>query len=89
MPSSGNFRWDKLGFTLADYDRRLAEQDGHCAVCTARPKTRRLHVDHLHGTKIIRGLLCMRHNRFTAITGVTPDELRAMADYLERAMDPK
>lgn len=79
-------RWAALGFTLADYNRLLAAQDGHCAVCSSTPKKRRLHVDHLHGTKIVRGLLCMRHNRFTAIVGVTPVELRAMADYLERSL---
>jgi len=61
--------------TPAEYDAKLAEQDGHCALC---PETRgdagsRLHIDHNHncctGTgracgKCNRGLLCGPCNRF-------------------------
>ncbi len=46
-----------------EYDRLLAEQDGHCALCPSVPKTRRLDVDHDHPTGQIRGLLCHRCNR--------------------------
>jgi hypothetical protein len=44
------------------YDRLLAEQDGHCALCETTPKTRRLHIDHDHATGRVRGLLCFRCN---------------------------
>jgi Recombination endonuclease VII len=52
-----------LGVDQEDYDRMLAEQDGHCALCPNEPKTRRLHVDHDHKTGAVRGLLCYRCNR--------------------------
>lgn len=67
-----------------DYDRMLAAQDGHCALCPNTAGTRRLHIDHDHRTMRVRGLLCFRCN--TALRGyMTPEWLRAAADYLERA----
>lgn len=46
-----------------DYARLLEAQDGHCALCPATPKTRRLNIDHDHRTMKVRGLLCHRCNR--------------------------
>ena len=67
------------------YDRLIAEQDGGCAICHRPPATRRLHIDHDHKTGKVRGLLCFTCNRFLCMGGVTPDRLRAAADYLERS----
>lgn len=53
----------QLGVTDDDYARLLDAQGGHCALCPATPKTRRLHVDHNHATGAVRGLLCHRCNR--------------------------
>jgi hypothetical protein len=53
----------RVPITADEYDRLLAVQDGHCALCPNKPKTRRLHVDHDHRTGRIRGLLCHRCNR--------------------------
>jgi hypothetical protein len=53
----------QLGVTDDEYARLLAAQDGHCALCPNRPKSRRLHVDHDHATRQVRGLLCHRCNR--------------------------
>lgn len=69
--------------TDAEYDQRLAEQGGGCAICGTPPKTRRLAVDHDHKTGAIRGLLCHRCNR-TLAAWVTPAWLRHASDYLER-----
>ena len=55
------------------YEETLSAQDGHCALCSAVPDGRRLHVDHSHdccpcvGTrytcgKCVRGLLCDQCN---------------------------
>jgi len=41
----------------------LKAQGGGCAMCGKPPKNRRLHIDHDHKTKIIRGLLCYYCNR--------------------------
>lgn len=50
------------GLEAGDYDRLLALQGGRCAICRARPKTKRLAVDHDHKTGVVRGLLCSRCN---------------------------
>jgi hypothetical protein len=87
-PPDGNVSsaWKKLGFTLAEYNRRLEAQAGGCAICGKPPKTgsriTRLHVDHQHGTKHVRGLLCWQCN-YLLRPYVTAERLRLCADYLE------
>jgi hypothetical protein len=52
------------GITPEQYTQLLLKQNGCCAICN-KPSTdykRRLHVDHDHTTKKIRGLLCVRCN---------------------------
>jgi hypothetical protein len=46
------------------YDELLELQGGVCAICGAKPGTRRLHIDHDHKTMELRGLLCHRCNRY-------------------------
>jgi hypothetical protein len=50
------------GLGAGDYERLLAAQGGRCAICRARPKSKRLAVDHDHKTGAVRGLLCSRCN---------------------------
>jgi hypothetical protein len=50
------------GLTADDYDELLARQGGRCAICRAKPKSKRLAVDHDHKTGTVRGLLCSRCN---------------------------
>lgn len=71
----------QLGVTDADYHRMLAEQDGHCALCPAVPKTRRFSTDHNHKTGAVRGLLCHRCNRALP-TWITVAWLHRAADYI-------
>lgn len=59
----GKSERDWLGVTDEQYERLLAAQGGHCALCPNTPKTRRLAVDHEHRTGRVRGLLCHRCNR--------------------------
>lgn len=55
----------RTGISEAEYERRLAEQGGGCAICGAKPRTRRLHADHRHtGDGAVRGLLCFRCNKY-------------------------
>lgn len=68
----------------AEYAELLAAQGGGCAICGARPKTRRLHTDREHRTGQVRGLLCMRCNRALP-TWVNPAWLHDAADYLRLA----
>lgn len=51
------------GITGDDYETLLKLQGGGCAVCGARPKSKRLAVDHDHRTGAVRGLLCKMHNK--------------------------
>lgn len=50
------------GLTAAQYDTLLRAQGGRCAICRAKPKSKRLAVDHDHKTGAVRGLLCSRCN---------------------------
>lgn len=50
------------GLSPDDYDALLKLQGGKCAICRARPKSKRLAVDHDHKTGAVRGLLCSRCN---------------------------
>ncbi len=60
----------RYGITVAKYEGILAQQGGHCALCTRVPAKERwgvLCVDHDHAKAkgdpgFIRGLLCRRHN---------------------------
>lgn len=73
----------RTGITEAEYDERLAAQNGGCAICGATPKKRRLHVDHDHKTGHVRGLLCHRCNR-VLWKGCTKTWLRSAYLYLVR-----
>ncbi len=75
----------KYGITAEDYDRRLEEQGGVCAICKeARPEERTLHVDHDHDTGKIRGLLCFRCNNAIGDLRDDVDLVFRMLDYLDR-----
>lgn len=78
------------GITLADYERMLAEQGGHCAICTATVADARataLHVDHDHTTGRVRGLLCTNCNKGLGHLGDDPVRLHRAVEYLARARD--
>lgn len=50
------------GLTSEQYDELLRRQGGKCAICRAKPKSKRLAVDHDHKTGEVLGLLCSRCN---------------------------
>jgi hypothetical protein len=60
----GNFRRN-YGITLTQYNQMVSQRQGRCDICGEKPNDKRgskLHVDHVEGTKEIRGLLCLRCN---------------------------
>lgn len=79
------------GLTLEEYNERLAEQGGVCAICLAperdsHGRTGRvfsLAVDHDHSTGRIRGLLCQRCNRAIGLLNDDAERIRRAASYLE------
>lgn len=50
----------RYGLSATEYEGRLAEQDGYCAICGRHAELfgKPLAVDHDHTTREIRGLLC-------------------------------
>lgn len=58
------------------------QQGGVCAICrTAEP----VHVDHDHGSGIVRGILCFNCNRGIAKLGEDPELMRTAIAYLKEA----
>ncbi len=55
----------RYGITLQDYDNLLIKQQNCCAICNTHIAnlSTRLHVDHCHKTKKVRGLLCFNCNQ--------------------------
>jgi hypothetical protein len=82
----------RLSLTDAEYDALYSSQDPTCGGCgkaesSMAGKTRRLVVDHDHSTGRVRGLLCFDCNLAITQTNASPERLRALADYVERATD--
>ena len=76
------------GITTPEYEAMLEKQGGVCVICGRPPKTLRLHVDHCHKTKAVRGLLCLRCNMMCGHLHDSPALFRRAADYLEYKLSP-
>lgn len=72
----------RYGITLEDYERKLEEQSGRCAICeTTEPGgIGTFHVDHDHKTGAVRDLLCFSCN---TVLGRFDDNI----ELLEKAID--
>jgi hypothetical protein len=71
------------------YEQFVADHGDVCGVCKKPKEECQLtygvwEVDHLHGTRLARGILCGHHNRGLGQFQDDPALLRAGADYLER-----
>lgn len=80
------------GISVDDYNTILAAQGGRCAICGATQsggRSKRLHVDHDHGTSNVRGLLCNLCNcaigYFKEDTGI----LKSAIEYLQNHKQEK
>jgi hypothetical protein len=65
----------KYGLTLAEYQRMLEQQQFCCALCHSPFEERKSlipHVDHIHGTKHVRGIL---HNNCNIGIGLFNDDV--------------
>lgn len=77
----------KYNLTTEAWDEMLKRQGYKCASCPATEpggKHNVWHVDHVKGTKIVRGLLCDKCNRGMGYFDHEPDKLRFAAVYLEK-----
>lgn len=71
----------KYGLSVIEYERLVAAQEGKCAICH---RVRKLHVDHNHVTRQIRGLLCFPCNVTLGYMSESPERLEVAANYLRR-----
>lgn len=79
----------KYGITLEERDRRFELQGRCCPLCgTADFGQRGPQVDHIHGTKIVRAILCVKCNVGIGAFDDDPPRLRTAADYVEKHRDP-
>lgn len=69
------------GLTQDQYAKMAASQQFRCAICGEPDE--RLHVDHEHASRRIRGLLCGRCNRAVGLFRDDPSLIRSAAAYLE------
>ena len=79
------FLRDKLrqyGLTPDDFERMRRVQLDACAVCGCA--LLEPHIDHDHGTGVVRGLLCQLCNRGLGHFNDSPQRLEAAANYLRR-----
>jgi hypothetical protein len=75
----------RYGIGADEFDRRVAQQGGVCAICG---KVEPEHVDHSHDTGEVRGILCFNCNGGLGQFRDSTDALRNAARYLE-ARDPE
>ena len=74
------------GITLAEYDKMFADQMGRCAICGRHQSElrKKLHVDHCHKTRKVRGLLCFSCNAAIGHFLENPDTMKSACKYLEK-----
>lgn len=74
-----------FGLTQAAFDILFLSQGRCCAICqTTSFGKRHPHVDHIHGTSVVRGVLCKRCNHGLGFFDDSPESLRRAAEYVER-----
>ena len=75
----------KIGFTPEEFERKLIDQCGKCAICNL-PMTGRIGAcaDHDHKTQKARDLLCNRCNKFIGLAKDSVEILESAIQYLRR-----
>ena len=73
------------GITREEYEKKMIDQDGKCAICSHLPKKdqKKLCVDHCHSTGLFRGLLCQSCNRGIGLIGENKATLIKAIEYLK------
>lgn len=74
----------KYGITEEQYAEMERQQDGKCAICGGPPNGRgALHVDHVHGTQLVRGLLCHSCNTGLGLFKDDPELFMKAIEYIK------
>ena len=73
--------------TIEEYETRLRNQKGTCAICETAtlPKVGVFHVDHCHTTNAVRGLLCNRCNTGLGMFGESAIVLEKALCYMRQS----
>ena len=77
----------RYGLNVDQYETLLKRQNGACAICLRKEKSRRLAVDHDHETQRVRGLLCWWCNNKVVARRTSVEMLRRAVEYLESDFD--
>lgn len=64
------------------YFEMLNKQGCGCAICGTKPAERRMHVDHSHSTKAVRGILCSKCNQAIGLLNENPQLFDKAKQYL-------
>lgn len=81
----GHYIQRRYGITPADYELLYSEQKGKCAICKLPELDKSLHVDHDHGTGLVRGLLCAACNKGLGFFKDRIESLEEAIEYLKWA----
>ncbi len=75
------------GLDPVEWAKLVLKQQGRCAYCKREPLLgRRLHVDHDHTTKVVRGLLCLNCNSAFGQFGDNEEGLLRALEYIRSSM---
>lgn len=78
-----NWLSTKYGLTEEQYQEMFDRQNGRCAICgRVENESKRLHVDHVHGSNELRGLLCGKCNRGIGMFNDDPELFDRAREYL-------
>lgn len=82
----------KYGISVDEFDKRLVEQGGVCAICGGKEahtyksgKLKELSVDHCHDTGRVRGLLCVKCNRGLGYFADDIERINRAIEYLRKS----
>lgn len=78
-------KYFKYGLTFADFRGLYVKQGESCAVCSTPTTIEKLHVDHDHITKKVRGLLCDGCNSTIAFFKESPQLIARAKWYLSQS----
>lgn len=74
------------GLTHEQLQAMLDAQGGGCAICGSK---KLLRIDHCHSSRIVRGILCQKHNAALGLAGDDVNGVVRLLNYLLRAQNER
>lgn len=79
-------KWRRIkkeyGLSRDDFNNLVNEQNGMCAICGTDLADANAHIDHCHGTGVVRGILCGRCNQALGLFKDSISSLKSAIAYL-------